>query len=349
MSESAPRILLIRRDNIGDLVCTTPLIDALRRRYPQAPLCALVTSYNRAVLEHHPALDQVFAYTKAKHLDPGESVLACHWQRLRLLLTLRRMRFDTCVLAAPGYQKRSLGLARFIAARHVVGFVEMDKPHSPLIDRPVPWHFDPSLSETEDVWGLARAFAIDAPPGPLSLRASPSALTEIAAQPAGRPANGRLVGIHLSARKPSQRWPVARYLELMTALHRAHGCRFLLLWSPGAADNPRHPGDDDKAAEVLAACAGLPVQALPTQTLERLIAAISRCDDFICPDGGAMHLAAALGKPIICLFGQSDTTRWRPWGVPYRLLQTDSRSVADIAAAEVASAYSDLRKELETV
>lgn len=347
MSDTPPRILLIRRDNIGDLVCTTPLIDALRQRHPDAHLAALVTSYNRAVLEHHPALDRVFAYTKAKHLDPGESVLACHWQRLRLLLQLRRMRFDYCILAAPGYQKRSLGLARFIAARHVVGFVEADKPHSPLIDRPVPWHFDPSLSETEDVWGLARAFAIDGPPSRLSLGVAPAEEAAVAAEVAALPAGGRLVGIHLSARKPSQRWPAARYVDLMANLHRDHGCRFLLLWSPGAADNPRHPGDDEKAAEVMVAARGLPTLPLPTETLDRLIAAIGSCDDFICPDGGAMHLAAALGKPIVCLFGHSDATRWRPWGVPYRLLQPESRNVGDIGVSEAAAAYAALREELE--
>lgn len=347
MSQASPRILLIRRDNIGDLACTTPLLDALRQRFPDAHLCALVTSYNRAVLEHHPALNQVFAYTKAKHLDLGESVLACHWQRLRLLLRLRWMRFDYCVLAAPGYQKRSLGLARFIAARHVVGFVEEGKSHSSLIDCPVPWHFDPELSETEDVWGLARAFAIGGRPGPLSLRPSSEALMEVAKSLAGMPEQGRLVGIHLSARKPSQRWPAERYVELMAQLHHENGCRFMLLWSPGAADNPRHPGDDEKAATVMAACAGLPVLPLPTHTLEQLIAAIARCDEFICPDGGAMHLAAALGKPIVCLFGHSDAKRWRPWGTSYRLLQPPTHNVADIEVVEVTAAYAALRHEQE--
>ncbi|PIV87547.1 MAG: glycosyl transferase family 9 [Hydrogenophilales bacterium CG17_big_fil_post_rev_8_21_14_2_50_63_12] len=348
MNDQAPRILLIRRDNIGDLACTTPLFSALRQRYPNAYLCALVTSYNRAVLDHHPALDKVFAYTKAKHLDAGESVIACHLNRLRLLLALRREHFDYCVLAAPGYQKRALTLARWVAARHVIGFVEEGKPHAALIDRPVPWHFDPTQSETEDVCGLAHAFAIEVPPGKQMVRPAPQAVTNLLPEVAPiRALGGRVVGIHLSARKPSQRWPSLRFVELMRRLRHEHGCPFMLLWSPGTADTPRHPGDDAKAAEVLAACADLPVLAVPTQALEQLIAAISLCDDFICADGGAMHLAAATGKPIVCLFGHSDTARWRPWGVPYRLLQAPSRDVKDIGTDEVVAAYTVLRKEQE--
>ena len=342
MNDGTPRILVIRRDNIGDLACTTPLFAALRVRFPRGYLCALVNGYNRGVLAHHPAFDKVHAYTKAKHLDPGESALANYLARLRLMLALRAERFDYCLLAAPGYQKRMLWAARWVAARHVVGFVEAGKPHGRLIDMPVSWQAAPDLTETEDVWRLARAFGIDGEPGPLQV--VPSPIERARLQPATATLAGRrIVGIHLSARKPSQRWPAARFAELMRRLHTRHGCGFMLLWAPGAADNPRHPGDDDKAAAVRAAAADLPVLPIPTRTLDELIAAISLCDDFICADGGAMHLAAATGKPIVCLFGRSSAVRWRPWGVPYRLLQAASLDVGDIEAGEVADAYATLR------
>lgn len=346
MNPESPRILLIRRDNIGDLALTTPLFTALRRRYPESTLWALVTSYNRAVLEHHPAIDRVVAYTKAKHLDPGESIIGCHIERLRLLLALRRQKFDYCVLAAPGYQKRALSLARWVGARHVVGFVEKGKPHAALIDRPIPWRFDASQSETEDVWGLAQAFDINEPPGKLEIHPDPAILARLQAKTANTGPE-HVVGIHLSARKPSQRWPVERYAKLLRQLHHTHACRFMLFWSPGTPDNPRHPGDDDKAVALLANLGDLPIQPMPTHTLDQLIAALSLCDEVICPDGGAMHLAAALGKPIVCMFGHSNPIRWRPWGVPYRLLQTASQNVADISAVEVAAAYTALCKELE--
>lgn len=348
MTDEAPRILLIRRDNIGDLVCTTPLFAALRARFPRGYICALVTRYNSAVLHHHPAIDRVYAYTKNKHLDPGESGLANYWARLQLMLALRRERFDICVLAAPGYQVRALSLARWVGAHHVLGFVEEDKHHATIIDRPVPWKFDATQTETEDVWGLARALGIAGSPGALEVIPDANEVARLAPKvTALRRTSQRVIGIHLSARKPSQRWSASCFIELMHELHALHDCAFMLLWAPGGADDPRHPGDDDKAREVAAAATGLPLLAVPTTELAELIAAISLCDEIICADGGAMHLAAGTGKPVVCLFGKSNAVRWRPWGVPYRLLQKPSMEVGDISVVEVAVAYASLRKELE--
>jgi hypothetical protein len=59
-----------------------------------------------------------------------------------------------------------------------------------------------------------------------------------------------------------------------------------------------------------------------------------------------MHLAAGLGLPIVCLFGNSGATRWRPWGVPYRLLQKQSLDVNDTSVNEVVAAFSALRDDL---
>ena len=67
-------------------------------------------------------------------------------------------------------------------------------------------------------------------------------------------------------------------------------------------------------------------------------------DRVICPDGGAMHIAAALGKPILCFFGDSDAMHWHPWGVPYRLLQPDSRDAADISLAAALQAFRELQQ-----
>jgi ADP-heptose:LPS heptosyltransferase len=81
-----------------------------------------------------------------------------------------------------------------------------------------------------------------------------------------------------------------------------------------------------------------------TPDLKTLIAALSLADRVVCPDGGAMHLAAALGKPVVALFGDSPVARWRPWGVPHRVLQPDSRDLADLALDAVLGACADLAR-----
>jgi len=118
------RILVIRRDNIGDLVCTTPLFAALRARYPHAQIAALVNSYNAAVLEGNPDIDAVHVYTKLKHRLPGESRLRIVLGRLRMLARLRSEPFDFVVLAKAGFDRQGVGFARQLKRRHVIGFTE---------------------------------------------------------------------------------------------------------------------------------------------------------------------------------------------------------------------------------
>lgn len=338
------RILLLRRDNIGDLVCTTPLIAALRERFPAAEIHALVNSYTLPVLENHPLLNGVHAYTKAKHRAAGESALGTYLRRIALLLRLRKMRFDYAILAAPGYQPRLLSLARRIRPRHILGFATPESRANGM-DIPVP--YAPSaLHEAEDVFQLLRPLGIEGPPPAASIYPAPAAVAEARRQILPPPP-APLVGVHISARKPSQRWPAERFAELMRRLHDRLQAHFVLLWSPGRDDNPLHPGDDAKAAHIRALLPeGFPLHAYPTQRLQELIAALSLCDAVICSDGGAMHLAAALGKPIECFFGKSDAVRWRPWGVPYRLLQPASLEVDAISVEEAEAAFLELLKGL---
>jgi len=318
-----PSILVIRRENIGDLVCTTPLLAALRQQLPTARITALVTRYNEAVMAGNPDIDSLHSYTKAKHRRPDESALGIYGQRLRTILELRRQKFEW-VLLPGGAHASALRFARWIGGRHLLVRGNEDAiagPHEVeqtchLLTRmgleyvtPAP-HVVPAVDELAHIDALLAA-------------TSPS----------------RLIGLHISARKPSQRWPAERFNELARRLHERDGTAFLLLWAPGRQDDPQHPGDDEKAAAIMAHAGGVPIVPVATERLPQLIAAIARCDAFICGDGGAMHLAAGLGKPIVALFGQSAPERWRPWGVPYVVLQKPSLNVADIAVEEVLTAY----------
>ncbi|MBU3698270.1 glycosyltransferase family 9 protein, partial [Dechloromonas sp.] len=147
---------------------------------------------------------------------------------------------------------------------------------------------------------------------------------------------------HISARKEKQRWPVERFAELAHRLHARTGARFLVFWSPGDENNPFHPGDDGKAAKLLAAMVDLPVAPVNTHHLSELIAGLSLCDAAVLSDGGAMHVASGLGKPVVCFFGNSPAERWHPWGVAHRLLRKPSRDVSDISVDEAEVAFIDL-------
>jgi ADP-heptose:LPS heptosyltransferase len=188
----------------------------------------------------------------------------------------------------------------------------------------------------ERTYDLGRALGLCGKPGPLQLR--PDARTR--AELEERLGAGPFVAIHISARRPAQRWPLERYADLTARL--AKNSRVMLLWAPGASDNPFHPGDDAAAAEVLRMAGNPAVVPVATADLKTLIATLSLTDRVVCPDGGAMHLAAALGKPVVALFGDSPPDRWRPWGVPHRVLRPESRDLVDLPVEPVLEALASL-------
>lgn len=338
---SPSRILIIRRDNIGDLICTTPLFEALRRKYPQAYIAALVNSYNEPAIAGNPCLDAIFSYTKGKHAA-GESVWQAYLRRARLIWQLRRMKFDYILLPNGGFAARALKLASLLAPRHIIGFV--GEQSSTKIDLPIPHGEGGKLHETEDVFRLLAPLGISGEIPPLTVTADAALAAFLLQQMPLHIAQGcgPLVALHISARKEKQHWPVACFAELARQLHSQYAARFLVFWSPGDENNPFHPGDDGKAARLLAELSDLPVAPVRTEHLSELIAGLSLCDIAVLSDGGAMHVAAGLGKPLVCFFGNSSAERWHPWGVPYELLQNPSRDVAEISVDETVDAFSRL-------
>ena len=332
-----PRVLVVRRDNIGDLVCTTPMFTALRNRYPKSLLAALVNTYNRDVLESHPVVDKVFAYEKAKHRDEKTSLLANYRDRWRLFRELRRWKFDYAILAGPGYQKNSVRLVQLAGVAKVVGF--SDGGSSRGIHIPVSYGDGALLHEVEDVFRLLMPLGVLGKPPATLISATGTALDQARRAVDGLRGPGPLVALHISARKPSQRWSAARFSELARLLSGKFGCRVMLLWSPGEQANARHPGDDEKALSVSTLIGESEHVAYPTESVSALMGALALSDLFIGADGGAMHLAAGLGKPVIALFGDSAPSRWRPWGVPSEILQPPSREVSDVSVEDVLRAY----------
>jgi ADP-heptose:LPS heptosyltransferase len=336
------RILVIRRDNIGDLVCTTPLFAALRARYPQAHIAALVNSYNGAVLDGNPSIDAVHTYTKLKHRLPGQSRLGILRARLHMLTRLRREPFDYIVLAKAGFDRQGLIQASHLKRRHIVGFTKADGTEGRLITVPVPGMDYSYTHEVEIMKRLAGAMDAHDAGGPLRvypdaarMQAWRSRLPALAER-AGR----RWIAAHISAREPSRRWPAERWIELLRRLAAGGQTGAVLIWAPGSADDRRHPGDDEKAAAIMAEVDHTYVLPAPTSHLADLIAVLGVCDAFIGADGGGMHLAAASGLPCVALFENLEDKKrhWHPWRVPHEMVFPATRDVSDINVEQVIQA-----------
>ena len=349
MIQDPKKILIIRRDNIGDLVCTTPAIAALRKRFPSAEIGALVNSYNADVLRGNPNVDHVFVYQKLKHAGNLASRFKALTQRLALIKKLRRWKPDVTILAKASYDRHGLSFARQIGAKNVIGYV----PEAAAMAKGFP---DICLEtpdfvtkhEVEAVAGLLMPLGITIPMGPLQAFPEPAISAAIQSR---LPRAATRIALHISAREPERRWGNDNFIALTQHILASQpGTQILLFWSPGKACDPHHPGDDEAAAELIKAVQSNRLIPMPTQNITELIAALSLCDLFIGTDGGAMHLAVALNKKILALFESlpGKLNHWYPWQVPSRIVSSSCEHHPDIRyikQAQVFAALDDLIQE----
>ncbi|MBS0337381.1 MAG: glycosyltransferase family 9 protein [Proteobacteria bacterium] len=287
----------------------------------------LANSYNAPVLAGNPDVDAVFAYRKLKHLGKDESLIAALAGRAAMLWDLRRRRLDLAIIAAGELDTRGERFAKLLSPGRTV------RSAPPAAGQ----------HEVERTFTAARALGCEGPIPPMKV--VPGALPEGRIRSAISKAGLKspVIGVHISARREAQRWPAERFAHLVRTLRKLHGAATLLFWSPGGEDHPQHPGDDGKAKAVMDLVGGeAALLPCPTAALEDLIAGLAQCDAVVCSDGGAMHLAAALGKPVACFFGDSPVDRWRPWGVRHIVLQAPTRRVQDIPVEDAAGAVSQL-------
>lgn len=346
MFNSLSKILIIRRDNIGDLVCTTPAIAALRKKYPEAEIAVLVNSYNAQVLHGNPDVDCVFAYEKIKHVDGFFNRINALISRLKLIRRLRRWKPDVTVLAKSSYDYRGLSFARKFRAKNVIGYLPNEIFSTKFLPDIAfgPPEFD-KIHEVEAINGLLKPLGVEDALDPLRVFPESKHLADI---------NIRLhnacthVALHISAREEERRWGVDNFIALASKiLESSSAIKIMLFWSPGRADNPRHPGDDDAAEQLTKVVRSDRVIPMPTHNLTELISALSLCDFFIGADGGALHLAVALNKPCVALFENlpAKLNHWYPWRVPCRVVHGEKPEVASIELGAVKNALAELMAE----
>lgn len=341
------KILIIRRDNIGDLVCTTPAIAALRQQYPDAEIGALVNSYNAEVLRGNPNVDHVFVYQKLKHAGGMANQFKALSERLKLIARLRRWKPDITILAKSSYDLRGLNFARQIGARNIIGFVpDHLNQAKALPDTRLPTPDFNTLHEVQAVNQLLKPLGMCDATGPLNVYPDDKAVAQMAAR---LPAAPYRIALHISAREPERRWGNGNFIALTHHLLAANpDTQILLFWSPGKADDPHHPGDDDAAIELIQAVSSNRLVPMPTKNLTELIAALSLCDVFIGTDGGAMHLAVALNKKVLALFENKPDklNHWYPWQVVNQVVHSahaQQPNIDQISLAQVVQALDQLK------
>ena len=313
------RVLVTKLRHHGDVLLTSPVFTTLARAIPGAEIDALVYRGTEAMLGGHPAIAQVHTIDRAWK---EQGIVAQAGAEVRLLRQLRARRFDLLVHLTE--HSRGLHLARLLRPRWSV--TRERESRAPLWRR----HFTHFYRQPE----AARRHTVEA---------NLDALRRIGIYP--EPADKRLVLVPGADAQARGTGLLAQHgLAAREFIHLHPGSRWLFKCWPAertAALLDRLVADghvvvvtgapDDRERGLVAAIltASMPASRARTVdltgqlTLPEVACITGHARAFVGVDSAPMHIAAAMGTPVVVLFGPSGEMQWGPWGVPQRVVASN--------------------------
>ena len=288
--------LIVRLGSLGDVVHAIPFAAALRSAFPHARIDWMVDP------RYIDLVDMVSVIDRRVPIDPRHLFRpAERGGLLRTLRELRRERYDA-VFDLQGLLKSAL-LARAVHAHRVIGFPRGHLREAParLLYTAAP---DPGDATHVIYKNLALLTAIGVENRrvrfPLSIPASPTVDSVVQRfGPQG------FVVINPGAAWPNKRWPAACFGALAAGINATYGLRSLVLWGPG---------EKPLAHDVVDASAGA-AEVSPPTNIKDIVGIANAARLMISGDTGPMHLAGAVGTPLVTLFGPTRPERNGPWSL----------------------------------
>jgi lipopolysaccharide heptosyltransferase II len=295
--ESVSRILVCRLDLMGDLLFSRPLIQAMRDHYPRSSITLLTLPYTAPLAAMFPELDQIVTVdtnrirTPRGLLNPGT-----WWAYVKVARLLRQQQFDLGISVCG----RMASLCIFLAkTKRSVGYVDEAYPY--LLDDVAPGgRYSERKHEVEYARNLARFAGAHSTHDSLELNVTEASASSIADRllSMGVRAGDPLIVIHAgSVNGSAKRWPPGHWARFAERMVFEAGASVLLA---GAAS------DEPLAREVRATSGATLLSLVGETSIPELIALIARADVVATGDSGPLHLAVALGRPLVAAYGPTD-------------------------------------------
>ena len=300
------RKVLIRSANwVGDAVMSLPAIASVRRTLPQAEIFILAKPWVAEIFEKNPVVDRVSIYQ-----SPGiHQGLRGKW---RLARQLKKEGFELAILLQNAFEAALISFLAGIPRR--AGYNTDARAF--ILTHPVAMTGKIKRGHQVDYYlemvgslGFQRAHAVPS----LQVSAERQEEARRTLESCGIEESHGLVGISPGATYGSAKeWFPERYAELADRIARDSGARILMFGSGG---------DKEVAAQVRQSARVPLIDLTGMTTLAQAMALIARCRLFITNDSGLMHAAAALGVPVMAIFGSTDPERTGPRGEVCRVVR----------------------------
>ena len=294
------RILLTRTDRIGDVVLSTPAIKAVRDKYPDSHIAFMVRPYALDIVQGNPYLDEVIVYDK---YGKQKSLL----NTIKFARSLRKKEFDLAIMLHPTNRVHIISYVAGIPER--VGY---DRKLSFLLTKKV-HHLkqEGKKHELEYTLDLLKEIGIESKDKELFVPLHERDLLKIESfldeHHVGR--DVPIIAINPGASCPSKRWSPKNFATLSDDLAGKYKARIVIV------------GDEinkEFAKQVEDEMIHEPINLSGRTTVGELTALFSKCKLFVSNDSGPVHIACAVGTPVISIFGRKDPglspERWGPRG-----------------------------------
>jgi ADP-heptose:LPS heptosyltransferase len=312
------KILVIRQDDrIGNLILTTPLLSALRRFFPRAQIWYLASKTFHTLFSNSKLVDQILVAKKRQYI----------FHPLSLLLFIRKIRkqkFDLAIDASDenNFSLNNSFLVYLSGAKLRIGY---KKPQSSLFLNLEVLPAAERKHASEMHLDLLRHLVGDFQSNGLTIELDEdkSKLVKSFLREKGIDNGDFLVGMHIGGRG-SKRWSIQNFQNLADWMVDSLGAKVIFVWGPEERKVVQEISARNKN-QIISKLLPLPV----------LSALIERCNLFVSPDTGAMHLSVAVGTPTLALFLDSDPVKFGPKGQSHRMLQAEEGKISVQRVKEV--------------
>jgi lipopolysaccharide heptosyltransferase II len=315
---SARNILLIRLDNLGDMLLMTPAFHAVKTSLPQARLTLLASPVGAQVGLLDPDIAEVITY-QAPWVDPWRKLPHDSAREQHMIARLKAYHFDGAIIFT-SFRQSALPAAYmcYLADIPLRAAASIDGPGSLLTTRHK--HPERMMHEVERGLDLVGALGMETTERDLVLKVPGEALAEVSVLLAQKDMHGHpLVVVHPGCSMPARTYPWEMYAQVIDRLIERTGAYVVVTGSEEERELVDHIIERIRLPyrnHVLPIAGILP--------FPQFCALIQLADLVITNNTGPMHIAAAVKTPVVVLFALTNPPeQWRPWQVPQRLLYHD--------------------------
>jgi heptosyltransferase I len=300
-------IAIVMLSALGDAVHVLPVANALKRTWPDTRITWIIQPVPFRLVEGHPAIDEFIVFHRRRGLEGISSFTELRSQlagrRFDLVINLQvyfKAGLITAMLDAPiklGFDRARARDMNWLFTTH-------------RIPRHAPGHVQDQYFEFLEFLGVD--------PNPVEWRIPITAADREAQSKFFAELGGPALAVVVGTSRPAKNWPPERYAEALERIHEEHGLIPVIVGGPSATER--------ETADAIKRATGIRIVDALGDDIRRLVWLLDGSTLVLSPDTGPLHVANALGKKVIGLYGYTNPLRCGPYGHPESVIDGYARS-----------------------